>query len=360
MIKLSDITKSYEGGEILSSVNLVINTGDKVGLVGQNGSGKSTLIKIMVGELTPDRGSVHLDKGDVIDYLPQAVELAGDETVRDFLMEPYRGLESIKHRMEQLEAEMARPHADIDGQLAEYGELQTEFEAKGGYSFEDNFERVLGGLGLDFELQTSMSKLSGGQKARVAIARMLLKQPTIFVLDEPLIWQLNEDPLLHGRVHLSLGIVTATTGQDNEVSSAQLYVERTQLTTAETACKYLGLVKVAKQLGFQIENEFMIGPWCAARHPNVWMVEPEGELYKCACDLGRRDRASGDIFGVCDDSAILDLTRQRLDECLASGCELVPVCGGGCLFDFRVKAEVACRKEFLLAVNKGLLRLQTS
>jgi uncharacterized protein len=179
-------------------------------------------------------------------------------------------------------------------------------------------------------------------------------------LVEPLIWQLSEDPELHGRVHLSLGIVTSTTGCGDKVSAAQLYVERTQLTGADLVQKYLGLVKVAKELGFEIENEFMIGPWCAARHPNVWMVGPQGELYKCACDLGRVERSSGNIFGDYNDSTILDLTWQRLNDCLASDCELVPVCGGGCLFDFRVEAEVACRKEFLLAVNKGLMGFQVS
>lgn len=185
MIKLSNISKSFEGGEILSSVNLVINNGDKIGLVGQNGSGKTTMIKIMVGELQPDSGSVHSDKSDVIGYLSQAVELSGQETVRDFLMGPYQELVTIKARMDQLAQEMSQSSENTDKLLAEYGELQTEFESKAGYNFEDRFERILEGLNLEVELNSTMSSLSGGQKARVAIARMLLKEPSIFILDEP-------------------------------------------------------------------------------------------------------------------------------------------------------------------------------
>jgi radical SAM protein with 4Fe4S-binding SPASM domain len=129
------------------------------------------------------------------------------------------------------------------------------------------------------------------------------------------------------------------------------------------AQKYLKLIKVARNLGFEIADEFMIGPWCAARHPNTWMIGPQGELYKCTCDLGRIERVSGMITEPTepsDDSSVLNLAKQRLDDCLSSDCELVPVCGGGCLFDFRVKPEIACRKDFLLAVNKGLMLFQAS
>jgi uncharacterized protein len=182
-------------------------------------------------------------------------------------------------------------------------------------------------------------------------------------LIEPLIFQLSEDPLLHDRVKLSLGIVTATIGCNDQVSDAQRYVERTQLSGVFMAQKYLKLIKVARNLGFEIADEFMIGPWCAARHPNTWMIGPQGELYKCTCDLGRIERVSGMITEPTepsDDSSVLNLAKQRLDDCLSSDCELVPVCGGGCLFDFRVKPEIACRKDFLLAVNKGLMLFQAS
>lgn len=174
----------------------------------------------------------------------------------------------------------------------------------------------------------------------------------------PLLVAIKEDEILGGKVKVSLGIVSPTSGCNGQVTNAQKYIRENELTGAELARQYLSLIKIAKSLGYETYDEMMIGPWCAARHQHAWMIGPQGDVYKCACDLGRDEWRVGTIYGEVDATPILELAEKRLNECLESGCALVPICGGGCLFDLRAEPGSQCRKEFLEVVNRGLMVLQ--
>lgn len=187
MIKFSNVSKSYEGKKILSSVTTVINNGDKVGLVGQNGVGKSTLLRIAAQLEKPDEGSVLIDKSDNIGYLPQSVDFEDQMTVREFLLRPFASILENQRKLDELNEKLTKEMSaeELEKVLAEYGEIQTKFEAADGYNFDKDFETILEGLGLKVDMENEMSTLSGGQKARIAIASMLLQKPTILLLDEP-------------------------------------------------------------------------------------------------------------------------------------------------------------------------------
>jgi len=186
MLKVSNLTKSYETGVVLDKINLVVSNGEKIGLVGINGSGKSTLLRIIAGLEKQDEGSVLIDKNDIVGYLPQYLDLDSALTVREFLLEPFKDLLGMQKELQGLEKQMAIfTGKDLKKALSTYGELQTRFESEGGYEFETNLDRVLVGLNLELDMERLMNTLSGGQKARIAMGQVLLKNPTILLLDEP-------------------------------------------------------------------------------------------------------------------------------------------------------------------------------
>ncbi len=185
MLTVNQIAKAYGDDIILQDVSFTVNPGDRLGLVGPNGCGKTTLLRIIVGRETPDDGAVALTMpGMRMGYLEQSLSYADAATVGEVLLTRVAEAES---EVERLAAQMA--HAaqdDLAGLMEAYARALDQLEAGGGYQIEAEMEAVLAGLGLDqLERDTPVRILSGGQKTRLGLARLLLEKPHLLLLDEP-------------------------------------------------------------------------------------------------------------------------------------------------------------------------------
>jgi ATP-binding cassette subfamily F protein 3 len=161
-----------------------VNRGERVGLIGPNGSGKTTLLRIITGLEAPDSGYTSLSEGETLGYLPQGLESIVDQTVSEYLWSGLSALAASRQQVEHLAASM-RGDALPDF-LEEYGQALARFEELGGYTVDHRIETILAGLGLgSVALQTRLAHLSGGQRTRLGLARLLLQAPTTLVLDEP-------------------------------------------------------------------------------------------------------------------------------------------------------------------------------
>ena len=184
LFRLSDIYKSYGGTDILRGVSFQINPNEKVGLVGRNGAGKTTVFRVITGEESADSGDVHKLSNLKIGLLQQHVDFTEDETVHTAALSAFQRLHDIEAEMRLLEIEMAENLSDEI--LEKYSELQTEFEQADGFTYTARAEAILLGLGFTKEMwNLATSNLSGGQKNRLGMARLLLSNPDILLLDEP-------------------------------------------------------------------------------------------------------------------------------------------------------------------------------
>ena len=184
LFRLSDIDKSYSGHEILRGVTFQVNPGEKIGLVGRNGAGKTTVFRIITGEETADSGDVIKINNLKLGLLQQHVDFSENETVHTAALSAFKRIHDIEAEMRRLEIEMAR-HASEEI-LERYAELQIEFEHEDGFSYAARAEAILLGLGFPKETWTLETKnLSGGQKNRLGMARLLLANADVLLLDEP-------------------------------------------------------------------------------------------------------------------------------------------------------------------------------
>lgn len=184
LIECSNITKSFQGIPLLKDITFKINDHDKVAIIGVNGAGKTTILKIIAGEENYDSGDLFCNKELTLGYLKQQHDLAMDKTVYDVGLDVFAPLITIENRLRQLENEMTTDHSERI--LNEYDRLTQSFHDKDGYSYPSKLTGVLKGLGFseeEFNLKVSM--LSGGQKTRLALAKMLLQEPKLLLLDEP-------------------------------------------------------------------------------------------------------------------------------------------------------------------------------
>lgn len=187
VISCSSIGKSFGETRVLHQVSFHVNENEKAAIVGVNGAGKSTLLKILAGELQPDEGQVSLQRDIRIGYLPQHPDLFSDKTIYDEVLEGKQDLLLMEKKLLQMEQDMGMLSGEALAQASEtYHGLLTEFTDQNGYALRSEARGVLRGLGFAEEDDQKICRtLSGGQKTRVALAKMLLSHPDLLLLDEP-------------------------------------------------------------------------------------------------------------------------------------------------------------------------------
>lgn len=191
VISTNDVKLSYGVDVILKTVTMNINEGDKVALIGANGAGKSTLFKILTREIKEDSGEVYIDKSKTLGYLSQNMNLDTQKTIYEEALSVFQYLIDMETKMIALEEEMNRPyveanHDEHEKAISDYVSLQERYNFRGGHTYKGEIHKVLTGLGfLEEDFQKRISILSGGQKTRVALAKLLLSSPEIILLDEP-------------------------------------------------------------------------------------------------------------------------------------------------------------------------------
>ena len=185
IVTANKLAKSYGAQDVFWDVSLRIARGDRIALVGPNGTGKTTLLRIIAGLETPTAGRVYRARNQRIGYLPQEADLPGQCTLYEEMLTVFADLRAQQAELRRLEHQMADP-AQREAALKRYGEALHAFELAGGYRYESEIRMVLAGLGFSEEEQHQpLSILSGGQKTRALLAKLLLSQPDLLLLDEP-------------------------------------------------------------------------------------------------------------------------------------------------------------------------------
>ena len=191
ILSCKDICKSYGIRDILKNITFSINEGDKVGIIGANGEGKSTLFKIITKELSQDSGEVFIDKNKTLGYLSQNLALNSEKNIYEEALSVFDELLNIESKLSSLEIKMSEPYDEKKASyheklIKDYTTLQDLYSHKGGYVYKGEISRVLKGLGFtENDFYKSINTLSGGQKTRVALCKLLLRKPDIILLDEP-------------------------------------------------------------------------------------------------------------------------------------------------------------------------------
>ena len=187
ILSCSHISKAFGTDQILSEVSFHIEDHEKAAIVGINGAGKSTLLKIIVGELPSDTGDVVLSRGKTLGYLAQHQDLESSRTIYEELREVKRPVIEMEQQIRTLELQMKDAAGDeLEQMLAAYSRLNHTFELENGYAWQSEITGVLKGLGFEEEeFDKKVSTLSGGQKTRLSLGKLLLSRPDIILLDEP-------------------------------------------------------------------------------------------------------------------------------------------------------------------------------
>ena len=189
LLSLSAVRKAFGTNEVIRDATLALQEGERLGLVGVNGSGKTTLLKIINGDMPSDGGEISIAKDARIGFLTQHADIDGELSIMEELTRVFDPLIAMEKRLRALEAEMAEAHEDAEAfaRLSnEYDKLTRRFEDAGGYEWPSRVQGVLAGLGFAKDRRDMPARLlSGGEKTRLCLARILLMQPEILMLDEP-------------------------------------------------------------------------------------------------------------------------------------------------------------------------------
>lgn len=187
-LQIENITKSFGTDVILSGVSITASDNEKIGLIGPNGAGKSTLLKIIAGDIPADEGRIFTPRGSTVGFLRQDTGLLEDKTIRGYMLSAFDESVKLEEEMRALEERMgavADPseHARV---MKLYGEKSELFEKRGGFEINAKINTILNGMGFgEFDKDMKISKLSGGEKTKLSMARLLLENPDVLLLDEP-------------------------------------------------------------------------------------------------------------------------------------------------------------------------------
>ncbi len=189
MIVLADkITKSFGGRVLYAAATLQLNAGERWALVGPNGAGKTTFLKILMGQETPDEGTVSYAKDTTVGYLEQETKISGEKTALQEVVDSATEVKKWEKRVHELECAIsdAKQGPELDRMLEEYAHAQERFEHLGGYELEARARQILAGLGFPVEdFDKPAADFSGGWQMRIALSKLLLKHPDLLLLDEP-------------------------------------------------------------------------------------------------------------------------------------------------------------------------------
>lgn len=181
------ITKAFGGDTILNDISFLINEGEKAALIGINGAGKTTLLKVITGEYEADGGEVVLQRGATMGYLSQVIDVTSRRTIYEEMLDAKKDIITMEQDIRELEKAISHLSGEeLEKAMEKYSQLTDRFEKSNGYAWKSEIVGVLKGLGFtEAEFDTPIHTLSGGQKTRVALSRILLTRPDIILLDEP-------------------------------------------------------------------------------------------------------------------------------------------------------------------------------
>lgn len=187
LFRFDNVTKHYGSNDVLDELTCQLNPGERIGLVGRNGAGKTTMFRLLAGSETPDKGQVIKSNRLRVGYLNQIPVFDAEKSLREVALGVFEGLRKTESRLRELEHLMAdSPPESLDTIFEEYSTLQHRYEEEGGFTYAARAEAVLQGVGFDqSDFSMPAGHLSGGQKSRLALARLLLSAPDLLLLDEP-------------------------------------------------------------------------------------------------------------------------------------------------------------------------------
>lgn len=187
ILACQNISKSFGTDEIIQHASFHVEAYEKTAIVGINGAGKTTLLRIIMGEILADQGEVVLAKDKTIGYLPQNPDVSGNHTIYEEVLSAKKALISMEEKLRDMESKMNQYQGqELEDFMESYNRLNHEFELRGGYSYQSEIVGVLKGLGFSkAEFEKHMQELSGGQKTRVCLGKLLVTKPDVILLDEP-------------------------------------------------------------------------------------------------------------------------------------------------------------------------------